>query len=314
MGVPTTKRDIYYKNLALYKNQSIVDNLLDNIAAALDLTRSHLNVRASPKGLFCGECLTMTLCDGTIIYGNNREGTLIPCSEDIESLQLDEATSWILVVEKEAVFQTLCKIGFVNHESLPGPGVLITGRGYPDVSTRELVHRLTEWVPDEIPCFMLVDADPHGMDILSLYRFGSQRMKHEAENLVSPKLRWIGLRASELTSFGIDRSKLIPLSEQDHKKAMSMLQRPLETMPQKWRKELSNMVHLRYKAEIEILCEAAPADEGKSLTRDQSPDEEMSDADESERLGSEHTRSTIPLHDYLLEKIWHRKNRIAGIS
>lgn len=84
---------------------------------------------------------------------------------------------------------------------------------------------------------MLVDADPHGMDILSVYRFGSQRMKHEAESLVSPKLRWIGLRASELTSFvsnsvlirfcshsprfGIDRSKLIPLSEQDHKKVRS---------------------------------------------------------------------------------------------
>lgn len=32
----------------------------------------------------------------------DKQGTLIPSSDDITSLQLDDDTSWILVVEKEA--------------------------------------------------------------------------------------------------------------------------------------------------------------------------------------------------------------------
>lgn len=41
----------------------------------------------------------------------------------------------------QAVFQSLCSPDFLSHTQLP-PGILLTGKGYPDLSTRELVHRL----------------------------------------------------------------------------------------------------------------------------------------------------------------------------
>ncbi|KAJ8076794.1 endodeoxyribonuclease [Marasmius tenuissimus] len=45
--VPTTKRDMYYRDVPLFKSQRVVDNLVDDIAATLDMERSDLNVVSS---------------------------------------------------------------------------------------------------------------------------------------------------------------------------------------------------------------------------------------------------------------------------
>jgi hypothetical protein len=80
--------------------------------------------RSAAKGLFCGSVLRLILRDGTKIYGNDSEvgvvqekflvesqqltqATLIPAAQDIVSMELDEAISWILVIEKEVVEFTL---------------------------------------------------------------------------------------------------------------------------------------------------------------------------------------------------------------
>lgn len=65
---------------------------------------------------------------------NDLEGTLIPTGEAIERFELKEDISWVLVVEKEAVFQTLCRFQFASHQSLPGPGLIITVTKWYDTS------------------------------------------------------------------------------------------------------------------------------------------------------------------------------------
>lgn len=50
----------------------------------------------------------------------------IPVGEDIESFSLLNDVKWIIVVEKEAVFQTLCRLGITNHETMPGRGLVVT--------------------------------------------------------------------------------------------------------------------------------------------------------------------------------------------
>jgi len=47
----------------------------------------------------------------------------------------------------QAVFQTLSTGGVVDGNDEIGKGVLITGKGYPDVATRELVKRLADDLP-----------------------------------------------------------------------------------------------------------------------------------------------------------------------
>ena len=46
-----------------------------------------------------------------------------------------------------------------------------------------------------------MDADPHGLDILSIYKYGSRLLKHEGESLESPKLKWIGLSFKETMTY-----------------------------------------------------------------------------------------------------------------
>ncbi|KAF9462276.1 Spo11/DNA topoisomerase VI subunit A [Collybia nuda] len=247
-GVPVTKRDIYYKDVPLFKKQRVVDDLVDDVAATFGLGRSDLNIRATSKGLVCGSGLTICLQSGEVLHGS-----LIPVGEDIETFRLDEDVTWVLIVEKDAVFQTLCRLNLVNNHSLPGRGIIITGKGYPDVATRHLVKSLADALPMRIPIVALVDGDPHGLDILSVYKYGSQRLRHESNKLAAMRVKWLGLWASELERFGIDRDKLLPITQHDEKKALTMLRRHSCIMPRKWRRELMYMLHIRCKAEIEIL-------------------------------------------------------------
>lgn len=45
-------------------------------------------------------------------------------------------------------------------------------KGYPDSNTRLLIRKI--WDQLHIPILCLVDADPHGIEIMCTYRFGSK--------------------------------------------------------------------------------------------------------------------------------------------
>ncbi|KAI0958728.1 hypothetical protein AcV7_004458 [Taiwanofungus camphoratus] len=247
--IPTTKRDIYYKDVPLFKSQTVVDRLVDDLAATLDLGRADLHVRAASKGLVCGHGLAIQLDHGEIVHVNDSEGSLIPVGEEISRFEVDDSLSWVLIVEKEAVFQTLCRLRLASHPSLPGPGIIVTvpyehsfrhldansvqGKGYPDVATRQLVKTLSDNLPANIPILALVDGDAYGLDILSVYRFGSTSMRHESEKLAASRIRWAGIWTSELACLGVDKDTLIPITKHDQKKALAMLKRP--DLPKKWR-------------------------------------------------------------------------------
>jgi len=236
----------------------ILVKLVDDLAATFRIPRSCLNIRASSKGLFCSASLSLHLKHGGVVSGDNNESSLIPTEEDISWIEIEDSLEWVLVVEKEAVFQTLARTQFAaGVASHHGPGVMITGKGYPDLATRSLVHRLCSLLPPTVPILALVDADAYGIDILSVYKFGSTSLQHQRDGLVAPRLEWIGVRGSELANIGVDKDALIPLTTRDHSKAMAMLRRPSAIMPDEWKRELTHMLHMRRKAEIECLVSAS---------------------------------------------------------
>ncbi|KAI0674984.1 Spo11/DNA topoisomerase VI subunit A [Trametes maxima] len=262
-NVPTTKRDIYYKDVGLFGSQSTVDRLVDDLAATFKLSRADLGVRASSKGLICGAGLTMHLHCGDAVHMSDIEPALIPHSEDIERFDVNGELAWVLVVEKEAVFQTLCRLRLATHAALPGKGLVITGKGYPDVATRQLVQTLSTNLPPHVPVLALVDGDAYGIDILSVYKNGSTSMQHENVNLAAARVRWLGLWSSELAALGIQKDALLPITKHDEKKARSMLKR--DGLPVRWRKELQHMLFTRRKAEIEVLSAVGSADYAAEL-------------------------------------------------
>ncbi|KAI0312313.1 Spo11/DNA topoisomerase VI subunit A [Amylostereum chailletii] len=302
--LPVTKRDVYYQDVGLFKSQRIVDQLVDDIAATIDVGRGDLNMRASLKGLLCGTGLRIHTVDGDVLVATNSEARssltllkpiesdgfvpqpiLVPMAQDVSRFELDPDISWVLIVEKEAVFQTLCSLHFTNEPSLPGPGLLITGKGYPDLATRQLVATLSNNLPETIPILALVDGDAYGLDIVSTYKFGSQALRHEEHILAAERVECIGLWASELAKLGIDQDTMLPISCADEKKALAMLRRPSSALPLLWKRELMTILHTRRKAEIEILTSVRVCLEDQPVSPSSPP------------------RSRHPLVQYLSSKI-----------
>ena len=160
------------------------------------------------------------------------------------SVELRRAVEVVPLVEKEAIFKRL---------DLGEKVVVVTGKGYPDVATRELLATLSNM---GAPVFALVDLDPHGIEITATVRFGSQDMAHQGPSLCVEGLRWMGVDFG-----GVDEviwtggRGLKELEEVDRRKAVSLLARWWIEEAPSWKAILQKMLFWGYKAEIEVLGE-----------------------------------------------------------
>uniref|UniRef100_A0A8C9X847 DNA topoisomerase (ATP-hydrolyzing) n=1 Tax=Sander lucioperca TaxID=283035 RepID=A0A8C9X847_SANLU len=130
------------------------------------------------------------------------------------------------------------------------------GKGVPDVNSRLMVRKL--WDTLHIPIFALVDADPHGIEIMCIYKYGSVAMSFEAHNLTVPSVMWLGLLPSDLQRLRVPEDALIPLTKRDESKLSSLLKRPYLTSQPDWQKEMELMQQTQVKAEIQSLAAIAP--------------------------------------------------------
>ncbi|XP_061650661.1 meiotic recombination protein SPO11 isoform X3 [Phyllopteryx taeniolatus] len=130
------------------------------------------------------------------------------------------------------------------------------GKGFPDVNSRLMVRKL--WDVLHVPVFTLVDADPHGIEIMCIYKYGSVAMSFEAQSLTIPSAMWLGLLPSDLERLQVPRSALLPLTKTDENKLDSLLKRPYVTDQPEWVKEMALMQKNRLKAEIQSLAAIGP--------------------------------------------------------
>ncbi|XP_072489564.1 meiotic recombination protein SPO11 isoform X4 [Notamacropus eugenii] len=209
-----TKRDIYYTDIQLFGNQSAVDNIINDISCMLKVPRRNLHI--------------------AVAVPSNIQGI--------------RNAKFLLIVEKDATFQRLLDDNFCNKLS---PCIIVTGKGVPDLNTRLLIKKL--WDTFYLPIFTLVDADPHGIEIMCIYKYGSLSMSFEAHNLTVPTIRWLGLLPSDIERLNIPRGTLIPLTNRDQMKLDSILKRPYITYQPFWKKEMEIMAGLKMKAEIQAL-------------------------------------------------------------
>ncbi|RVX66221.1 hypothetical protein B0A52_10148 [Exophiala mesophila] len=152
-GILVTKRDIYYHDPSLFKHQGLVDRLVDDIAHTCGVRRMDLHVVASPKGL---------------VAGFKNEVITIPDMFPHAHLDALGHVKWILVVEKEATLKALVEQSFHLHPTL-GSGIIVTAKGYPDLSTRKFLRMVCDGLSPPVPLWGLFDLDPDGMRILKCY-------------------------------------------------------------------------------------------------------------------------------------------------
>eukprot|EP00003_Mantamonas_plastica_P023537 TRINITY_DN4252_c0_g2_i1.p1 TRINITY_DN4252_c0_g2~~TRINITY_DN4252_c0_g2_i1.p1 ORF type:complete len:520 (+),score=180.71 TRINITY_DN4252_c0_g2_i1:796-2355(+) len=244
--IHATKRDLFYCDVKLFKTQGKSDTVLEDTACLLGCTRSSMNVVASEKGVVVG-CLRF-LEDGDAIdctrmgVGGKAIPSMIDKITDIES-----DAQFILLVEKDAAFMRLAEDRFYKKY----PCIIITAKGQPDVSTRLFLHKLVYQL--KIPVLGLVDSDPYGLKILSVYASGSKNMAFDSSHLTTPNIKWLGVRPSDLQKYKIPKQCQLDMTEKDIQTGKQMLKEDFILKNPEWAKELQWMVKHKVKAEIQSL-------------------------------------------------------------
>ncbi|ROW09310.1 hypothetical protein VPNG_05798 [Cytospora leucostoma] len=166
-----TKRNIYYQNPDLFNNQGNVDQLVDDLAYTLRVGRDALNIVAASKGLLAGP-LRLIMENHSVIscVSGFDEKISIPPIAMVRQIDFGE-TRWVLVVEKE-------------------------GKGYADLATLRFLNLIHSLRPI-IPILCVVDCDPHGIDIMRTYKYGSRNLSHE-ENATVSGLQWLGVKMEDI--------------------------------------------------------------------------------------------------------------------
>ncbi|GMJ05026.1 sporulation 11-1 [Hibiscus trionum] len=243
-----SKRDIYYMHPLVFSDQTVVDRAINDICILLQCSRHNLNVVSVGTGLVMGwlrffEAGRKFDC----INSSNTAHTIPVLVEDVKDIV--SVAHYILIVEKESVFQRLANDKFCSKNRC----IVITGRGYPDVSTRRFLRLLVDKLC--LPVYCLVDCDPYGVDILATYRFGSMQMAYDAKFLRVPRIQWLGAFPSDSENYNLPQQCLLPLTMEDKRRTEAMLQRCyLHQEVPGWRSELELMLQRGTKFEIEALA------------------------------------------------------------
>lgn len=131
------------------------------------------------------------------------------------------------------------------------PCIIVTGKGQPDVATRLFLRKIRDEL--KIPVLALVDSDPYGLKILSVYKSGSKEMSYDSSNLTTPDIKWLGVRPSDLDKYNLPAQCRLPLTPADRKHGEELLQEAFVQKHPEWVAELELMLKTGEKAEIQAL-------------------------------------------------------------
>ncbi|MCI4457613.1 MAG: DNA topoisomerase IV subunit A [Desulfurococcaceae archaeon] len=266
-----TIRDLYYrgKHSIRYRSytgkieeentwdeQSESDAVLRDIEVYTNLLREEMLILSKEKGKVVGN---MRIRSGDDIIDLSKMGhgayAIEPTPDLIEFIDVD--AEFVLIVEKDAVFQQLHRAGFWKKYK----AILVTSAGQPDRATRRFIRRLNEEL--KLPIYIITDSDPYGWYIYSVFKIGSITLSYESERLATPEAKFLGVSMSDI--FGDPQRKKKPyLTETERRnyiiKAKEMdLKRARELKNYKWfqtkewKREIDIFEEKKSKLEIEAL-------------------------------------------------------------
>jgi len=244
--IHVTKRDLFYTDVKLFEAQTQTDDVLDDVACMVGCTRSSLNVVASEKGVVVGQVNFRDDGDFIDCTKMGSGGKAIPPYID-RITDIQGKAKFILLVEKDAAFMRLAEDRFYNTY----PCIIITAKGQPDVATRLFLKKLKTELA--IPVLGLVDSDPYGLKILSVYMSGSKNMSYDSASLTTPDIKWLGVRPSDLDKYNIPEQCRLEMTEYDIETGKNLLKEDFIKKNPDWMQELTLMVKHKEKAEIQAL-------------------------------------------------------------
>ena len=105
----------------------------------------------------------------------------------------------------------------------------------------------------KIPVLALVDSDPYGLKILSVYMSGSKNMSYDSGSMSTPDIKWLGVLPSDLDKYEIPDDCRIPMTQADIKQCDDLMKEEFVSNNKSWIKQLKIMKRTKQKAEIQAL-------------------------------------------------------------
>ncbi|MBD3406800.1 MAG: hypothetical protein GF411_11855 [Candidatus Lokiarchaeota archaeon] len=242
-----TKREVFYSDVNLFRDQKYSDRILEDVASMLHTTRDSIHVVASARGSAMGR---VVIRDGGDRIDLTKMGTggwaITPFLDQVEIIESD--AEYILLSEKDAAVMRLAEAKYWNRE----PCIVLTGKGSGDIATRAFLKKLVKEL--EIPAFALVDSDPYGHYIYSVFLRGSKRLSYESPFIATPELKLLGVLSRDLDEYDIPKAVRIPMEQTDIKRVKDMIDEPFVKANKEWVKDLKLMLKIKEKAEIQAFA------------------------------------------------------------
>ena len=240
----TTVRDIYYGNIELFESQQMVEMLFQRIEAMFNVEKLFFNVVSTQKGLiYSGPRLQI----GSQLF--HAECQLVPYDQGEMIVQQNQQLK-VIVLEKDAIFQQL-----IQCQEMIKDWIIVTGKGYPDHLSRELLHKLDLSLQGNVQFHIFTDSDPYGIDIVTKYMVKCPRLIHKGV-----LLNQLITRNTESNSMLV----LLPLSLRDATFAMGLIRRLCKeeeeegsvrkhTMRQNLKYEVQRQLFFQRKGEMNVV-------------------------------------------------------------
>ena len=199
-------------------------------------------------------CLRIQTPNGTT-HDCRDEPFAIPGDIDAISRMRIELTSpgstRLVIVEKETIFHRLKEARFSCVEDGGVPCILVTGRGYPSVSTRAFISRLVAEDDRLGRAAAITDFNPHGVHIMLTYKHGGGHQAIEAERVFRlPRITWCGVHSRHLCA---QNDNVAKLTDRDTTMVRNLLAGHGVEIDASMRSELELMINRGVKADIEAL-------------------------------------------------------------
>lgn len=206
-----SKREIYYSNIQLFQSITTTNKTINTVCLLIKEERLNLQILPSAKGLFYCPLQIRSLNDDSALNIPFKVSLIsndyLTCPYYIDWSSSFCDVNFILVLEKETLFQKVLSFSFQNYFPFC---IIITGKGYPDYNTRvfisnirDMINKHKETCANSVKMMYFGDWDVFGMEIYLNYSFGSLSCVYENESIYIKGLVWIGVLYEQLDGKGL---------------------------------------------------------------------------------------------------------------
>lgn len=255
----TSIRGLYYQlkfslgeNLdeELFSEQSESNPLVEDLEATLGIKREDLNLSTDRKGVVAGSLVLKDKFGGdeTIIdcAKQGRSGWMVPSDVDNGMDFVSTDADYVLVVEKDAMWQRLNEDKFWKKENC----ILITPKGQASRGCRRLIRKLAS---KKLPVYAFMDCDAWGWYIYWTIKTGSMNLAYLADDIATPEARFIGMTMRDIEDYDFLKKLTIKAKDVDLKRAEEMLSYPWINRHKEWINELKTVLKTKKKIEQDAL-------------------------------------------------------------